>query len=224
LTQPDSPLSWGSDPVDKSISVAMLSDSCDRAGIRHQVLRSRLVPLVPTTRLSGRARTAQFVLDENVDPEHPYDDAIDFVDGANPGDLVVIATDESDASAFWGELFSAAAQGRKAVGMVTDGSIRDSDKIAALGFPVFSRSRLPLDFRGRMKLAAGQVRVVLGGVEIHPGDLIVADDDGIVVIPQAQEAQIVAFARQRASGESTVLEELLGGSTLRDVWTKHGIL
>ena len=75
-----------------------------------------------------------------------------------------------------------------------------------------------------MKLASHQSAVVIGGVEICPGDLVAADDDGVVVIPQAHESEIIALARERASGESTVLDELLAGSTLRAVWTKHGIL
>jgi regulator of RNase E activity RraA len=68
------------------------------------------------------------------------------------------------------------------------------------------------------------VKVKIGGVEIAPGDLIVADDDGVVVVSAAHEQTVITFARERARGESTVLQELLAGSTLRDVWTRHGIL
>lgn len=215
---------WGGDPVDSGITVPMLSDSCDRAGIRHQVLENRLVPLIGLSRISGRARTVRFAPELTTDPERPYDDAMDFIDGTTPGDLIVMATDNSNASAFWGELFSAAALGRGAVGLVTDGNIRDSDKISALGFPVFSRSRRPIDFRGRMKIVESHVPVELGGVTVSPSDLVVADDDGVVVIPQESENTVVTFARERARGESTVLQELLSGATLREVWTRHGIL
>lgn len=217
-------LSWGSDSADSKITVPMLSDSCDRAGLRNQVLDLRLAPLVPGTRTSGRARTVKFVPDSNVDPARPYDDAIDFIDGTIPGELIVIATQSSNASAFWGELFSAAAKGRGATGVITDGNLRDSDKIVAVGFPAFSRSQRPIDFRGRMKVDAQQVPVVIGSVTINPGDLVAADDDGVVVIPREHEEKVVSFARERARGESTVLQELLAGSTLREVWTRHGIL
>ncbi len=220
----DQAVPWGSDPIDSSITVPMLSDSCDRAGIRHQVLEHRLEPLVGLHRISGRARTVRFAPEVTTDPERPYDEAMDFIDGTAPGDLVVLATDNSNASAFWGELFSAAALGRGAVGLVTDGNVRDSDKIAGLGFPVFSRSRSPLDFRGRMRIVEAHGPVKIGGVTISPGDLVVADDDGVVVIPQENESTVVNFARERARGESTVLQELLGGATLREVWTRHGIL
>jgi regulator of RNase E activity RraA len=75
-----------------------------------------------------------------------------------------------------------------------------------------------------MKVDGSQVKVKIGGVEIAPGDLVVADDDGVVVVPAAHEHTVISFARERARGESTVLQELLAGSTLRDVWTRHGIL
>lgn len=217
-------LPWGSDPADSKITVPMLSDSCDKAGLRNQVLELRLAPLVSGTRTSGRARTVKFVPDTNIDPAKPYDDAIDFIDGTLPGELIVIATDQANASAFWGELFSAAAKGRGATGVITDGNLRDSDKIVAVNFPAFSRSRRPIDFRGRMKVDSQQVSVVVGGVTIRPGDLVAADDDGVVVIPKEHEEKVIGFARERARGESTVLTELLAGSTLREVWTRHGIL
>lgn len=215
---------FGEDSVDASITVPMVSDSCDRAGIRDQVLEQRLAPLVPGTRAYGRARTVRFVPDTTTDPERPYDDAIDFIDGVSPGDMVVVATGNSNASAFWGELFSATATGRGATGVLTDGNLRDSDKIIALGFPAFSAGRRPIDFRGRMKVDQANEPVEIGGVRIAPGDLVMADDDGVVVVPAAYEEAVISFARERARGESTVLEELLGGSTLREVWTKHGIL
>lgn len=215
---------FGEESVDASITVPMLSDSCDRAGLRDQVLEQRLAPLVPGTRAYGRARTVRFVPDTTTDPERPYDDAIDFIDGVAPGDMVVIATGNSNASAFWGELFSAAATGRGATGMLTDGNLRDSDKITALGFPAFSAGRRPIDYRGRMKVGQANEPVEIAGVRIAPGDLVMADDDGVVVVPAAHEEAVISFARERARGESTVLQELLGGSTLREVWTKHGIL
>ena len=223
MTKIDS-IPWGGDPVDSAITVPMLSDSCDRAGIRYQVLENRLVPLIGLSRISGRARTVRFAPELTTDPERPYDDAMDFIDGTAPGDLIVMATDNSNTSAFWGELFSAAALGRGAVGLVTDGNIRDSDKISALGFPVFSRSRRPIDFRGRMRIVESHVPVELGGVMVSPSDLVVADDDGVVVVPQEHENTVVNYARERARGESTVLQELLSGATLREVWTRHGIL
>jgi regulator of RNase E activity RraA len=210
--------------IHPSLTTAILSDSLDKVGLRAQVLAERLTCVVPGTRAVGRARTAQFLPALDVDPEHPYDDAIDFIDATAPGDLIVIATGQSNASAFWGELFSAAAQARGAVGMITDGNVRDSDKIQALGFGAFARGARPIDYRGRMAIAATQKPVTIGGVVIAPGDLVMADDDGTVVVPRAVEADVLAIANARAAGESHVLRDLLSGVTLRQVWETYGLL
>jgi regulator of RNase E activity RraA len=211
-------------PGDTEITSAMFSDSLDSVGARNQVLESRLTPVQPGYYALGRARIARFVPATDPDPAHPYDDAIDFIDGASAGDLIVIATDSANASAFWGELFSAAAISRGAVGMITDGNVRDVSKIVGLGFAAFSRSTRPIDYRGRMQLVESQQPVTIGGVSISPGDIICADDDGVVVVPQSLEADVLNAARARAAAESTVLAELLAGATLREVWTRHGIL
>ncbi|WP_206681717.1 RraA family protein [Actinomadura sp. J1-007] len=139
-------------------------------------------------------------------------------------EVAVVATGDSARSAFWGELFSAAAIGRGAAGIVTDGCLRDSPKIAALGFPAFARGRRPLDYRARMRVVARAQPVVLGGVTIRPGELVMADDDGVAVVPASVEEQVLARARARVETESTVLEELLAGDGLRTVWERHGVL
>jgi len=211
-------------PGDERLTTAILSDSCDAAGLRHQVLRDRLAPLVPGSRALGRARTVRFAPSLADDALDPYRDAIEVIDGIRAGQLVVIATAESNDSAFWGELFSAAALGSGATGVITDGNLRDTERIAAIGFPAFSRSRRPIDFRARLRITDIDEPVVLGGVEIRPGDLVMADDDGVVVIPRRHEAAVLGLARERAARESTVLAELLNGESLRTVWDRHRVL
>lgn len=205
-------------------TTANLSDSLDAVGERHRVLAERLLCVIPCSRILGPARTVRFEPTDDVDPATPYDDAIDFIDSIEPGEVVVIATGASNASAFWGELFSAAALGRGAVGMVTDGNVRDSDKIVPLGFPAFARSRRPIDYRGRMRITAVQQTVEIGGVAIAPGDLVGADDDGVVVIPAAVADRVLEVARARMSSETSVLSDLIAGATLREVWEQYRIL
>lgn len=211
-------------PGDDRLSTAILSDSCDAVGLRHQVLLERLAPLVPGSRAIGRARTMRFAPAFEADADDPYREAIEAIDGLRAGQFAVIATDSNNDSAFWGELFSAAAIGAGAVGVLTDGNLRDTDRVAALGFPAFSRSRRPIDFRGRMRVVGQDVSVVVSGVRIDPGDLVMADDDGVVVVPCAHEDEVLALARERASRESTVLAELLAGESLRTVWNRHRVL
>jgi 4-hydroxy-4-methyl-2-oxoglutarate aldolase len=211
-------------PGDELLTTAILSDSLDECGVHDGVLERHLASLVPGSRAFGRAATARFVASQSDEPDDPYRSAIDFIDGLQAGEFVVLATSESNASAFWGELFSAAAIGAGAVGIVTDGNVRDAARIAALGFPAFSRSRRPIDYRRRMVVADVRQPVTLGGVRVDAGDLVMADDDGVVVIPRAREAEVLAAARRRVAGESTVLAELLAGESLRSVWDRHRIL
>lgn len=211
-------------PDDEKITSAIISDSLDAAGLRSQVLERRLLPIVAGSRAFGRAWTVRFEPSTEDDPRDPYGAAIDYISAIGPGELAVIATGESNDSAFWGELFSAAAMGAGAVGVLTDGNLRDTGKIAALGFAAFSVSRRPIDYRKRMRVASTGEPVIISGVSISSGDLVLADDDGVVVIPREREDEVLALARQRVSTESTVLAELLAGETLRAVWDRHGVL
>ncbi|MDP9025946.1 MAG: RraA family protein [Actinomycetota bacterium] len=217
-------LSFVQQPGDERLTTAMISDSLDAAGLRSQVLERRLAPLSPGSRAFGRAWTVTFEPSTDDNPSDPYGAAIDFISSIRAGEIAVIGTGESNVTAFWGELFSAAALGAGAAGVVTDGNLRDTDKIVGLGFPAFSPSRRPIDYRARMQVTDTGGAVVLGGVQIRTGDLLLADDDGVVVIPREREDEVLTLARDRAAKESTVLAELLAGETLRAVWDRHGIL
>ena len=211
-------------PGDELLTSAVLSDSLDASGLRSQVLVRRLAPVVPGSRAFGRAWTVVFEPTQEDVPENPYGPAIDYISAIRAGEIAVIATGESNESAFWGELFSAAALGAGAAGVVTDGNLRDTPKIAALGFPAFSLSRRPIDYRARMRIVATGEPVTLSGVSVSTGDLLLADDDGVVVVPRLHEDEVLMRARRRVAAETTVLAELLAGETLRAVWDRHGVL
>lgn len=209
--------------LDAAVTVAMVSDSLDALGARRQVLAQGLSPLVEGVRFAGRARTVRFApVDE--DSDAPYDEAIALIDGISPGDVVVAATGGSMRSAYWGELFSAAALGRGAAGLVCDGPVRDTAQIRRLGLPVVALGARPVDFRARMRIVEVQRPVECAQVLVRPGDLVVGDDDGVVVVPQHLEEVAVKAANARAAAESTILAELLAGASMRRVWEEHGVL
>jgi 4-hydroxy-4-methyl-2-oxoglutarate aldolase len=200
-----------------------LSDALDAAGWRDQVLSGAIHPLVKGMRASGRAATVAFgPVDHDLDA--PYDEMIAFIDGLERGAVVVAATGPSERSAFWGELFSTAAMARGAAGLVCDGYLRDTPGIERLGFAAFAPGSRPIDMRARMEVTTHGTVVKCGGVAVAPGDLVLADDDGVVVVPQDAEADVLARATEKAARESTVREELLAGATLREVWDRHRVL
>ncbi|MGW0936910.1 RraA family protein [Streptomyces sp. NPDC002666] len=209
--------------VRPDVTAAQFADSLDTLGYRHQVLSASIRPVATGLRAAGVARTLRFVPTED-DSADPYRDFIDFMDTVEGGEVVVISTGGCDRSAYWGELFSAAALGRGASGAVMDGPARDTAAIAAQGFPVFAAGTRPIDYRGRMRVDGTQVTVECGGVTIAPGDFIVADNDGVVAAPGGVAPQAAAAADARAAGESTVLAELRSGARLGEVWERHGLL
>jgi 4-hydroxy-4-methyl-2-oxoglutarate aldolase len=212
-----------------AVTAAQLADSLDAIGVRNQVLDGAIRPLVPGHRIAGSARTIRFG-PVTKPPEtayaepNPYDDFIAFMDGVEPGDVIVVATGGDGRTAYWGELFSAAAIGHGAAGVICDSYTRDRAKVTALGFPVFSTGTRPIDFRARMRVTGIQVPVTLGGVRVGPGDLVLAEDDGIVAVPADLIGRATELANARAATESTVLQELLAGHTIGDVWRRHGVL
>jgi 4-hydroxy-4-methyl-2-oxoglutarate aldolase len=204
--------------------VAVISDILDGLGLRNQVMDAQIKPINPASKqvVVGRAAPVLFAPIYHV-PAEPYTTAIAAIDALTTGDIAVLATGGINAT-YWGELFSNAALGRGARGVVMDGYHRDTRKILDLGFPVFSTGSRPLDIAGRAQAIAYDVPVRCGGVQINPGDIIFAEIDGIAVIPNevADEAVTKAFAK--VATEDRAREDLREGAYLADVWKKYRVL
>ncbi|MGN8552143.1 UNVERIFIED_CONTAM: RraA family protein [Microbacterium sp. SLM126] len=201
---------------------AVFSDICDRLGLRHQALSPGLLPTSSRRVLIGWARTARSAPVHGT-PERPYGPEIDFVDSLNAGDVAVLTTSGSSA-ACWGELFSTAAIGRGARGVVTDGLVRDGAKLAELAFPVFARGSHPTDCFGRLSIFESGTPIEIGGLTVAEGDLVVADRDGIVVVPRLRAAEVARLAIEKARTEDSARDLLLQGGYLREVWERYGVL
>lgn len=204
---------------------AVLSDALDAAGCMRQAMSPRIRPLDERLRLCGRARTGRYVeVDHVEDGENPYELEIAIVDDLKRGDVAVFACGGSNKIAPWGSLLSTAARARGAAGCVTDGFVRDIQQIRAMNLPVFNGGIAPLDSKGRGKIVAIDVPVVCDGVKVAAGDLIFGDADGVVVVPQEIEAEVLRIAFDKINSEHHSMQELLDGSYLRDVYARHGVL
>jgi 4-hydroxy-4-methyl-2-oxoglutarate aldolase len=220
-TQKNPPLPTGYD----KLFAAVLSDALDAAGCMNQAMSSRIRPLDDALRLCGRARTGQYVEVERVEEGvNPYELEIAIVDDLKPGDVAVFACGGSARIAPWGSLLSTATRARAAAGCVTDGFVRDTLEIRAMKLPVFHGGIAPLDSKGRGHIVAIDVPVICDFVKVAPGDLVFGDADGIVVVPQAIEAQVLGIAFEKIKGERHSMRELREGSYLRDVFAKYGVL
>lgn len=212
------------DRMAAELYVAVLSDVLDALGYRRQVMSARVGPVDRTLPpLVGRAHTVQFAARPEL-VEAPYTTQIAAIDALQPGDVAVQATGGDEDAAYWGELFSNAALGRGARGVVVDGFHRDTRKILELGFPVFSTGARPLDISGRAEAVGFGRPVVCGGVRVEQGDLIFAEVDGIAVLPAAVVEEVVERAFAKVATEDRARGDLRAGALLGEVWATYGVL
>ena len=205
---------------------AAISDILDDFGYMNQAMRPFVRPLDEDCVLFGRARTAFFAEAWHVDEgENPYELEIALLDDLKPGEVAVMGcSGPTERIAPWGELLTTAALQRGAVGCVTDGLVRDIRHIRKTGFPVFHGGIGPLDSQRRAKMIRMDKPEECGGVLVHPGDLVFGDVDGVVVIPQHIELEVIAATKKKIQGEKFTRDELLQGAYLRDVYEKYGVL
>ena len=208
-----------------TLYVAVLSDVLDGAGYRNQALPPRIRPLDESLVMAGFARTGLYRDVYHVAPgENPYELEIALIDDLKPGEVPVLACGTSGRIAPWGELLSTAARARGAAGCLTDGLVRDIKQIRRMGFPVFHGGIGPLDSKGRGKVGEIDGPGEWAGVRVEPGDLVVGDADGVIVVPRAVEDEVLARAFAKVEGEDQTRAELERGDTLAEVFARHGIL
>ncbi|MDI1319169.1 MAG: RraA family protein [bacterium] len=211
--------------IREKLYVAAVCDILDELGYRNQAMHQRLRPLdAGNCVIIGRARTFRWMETDYVIDKDPYGLEIDAMDSLRPGDVAVHSTDASGTNAPWGELMSTVAQHNGAVGCVCDGLIRDCQKIIKIGFPIFHAGVRPVDSKGRGQVMAYDVPVRCGEVLVHPGDLVFSDFDGIVVVPHKIEEEVLRRAVKKVAMENSSRRELLEGRTLRQVFSKYGVL
>jgi 4-hydroxy-4-methyl-2-oxoglutarate aldolase len=208
------------------LSAAILSDVMDGLGLRNQAVRPFVRPLDEALTLIGRARTGLYMPVYSVrEGENPYEVEMALVDDLMPGDVAVLACGgPTERIAPWGELLSTACVARDAAGCVTDGLVRDVRHIREMRFPVFHGGIGPLDTKGRARMVERDIAVECAGVAVKSGDLVFGDADGVVFIPIERAEEVVARAREKASGENKTRDALLKGEKLTQVYARYGIL
>ena len=213
------------DMMAEMLYVAAISDILDSLGFRNQVLQPGVAPAQPGPShvLVGRAATVLIGPQYEV-VEQPYTNQIAAIDALKPGDVVVSGVGGMTNVAVWGELFSNAARARGARGFLTDGCHRDTRMVLDLGFPVFSRGPRPVDISGRGTVISIGRPVEVAGVLVSPGDVVFAEVDGVVIIPQEMAEETVTRAFEKVAKEDGAREDLRAGRLLSEVWSKYRVL
>jgi regulator of RNase E activity RraA len=203
-----------------AVATASVADSVDKVCGKRGFMDHALRPRINEKRIVGPAVTVQEgPTTEFLPPQH----ALDLIDSAAPGSVVVIAIDGDPDVAIWGGLMTAGSCARGLAGAVLDAGVRDIYEIRRdYDFPIISRSVSPATTLGRYRTVAANVPVVCGGVDVHPGDIVVGDLDGVVVVPRARAEEVLKMAQDIDRRELEQARLIVEAKSLSQGLAKYG--
>lgn len=215
----------------KELFSAVIGDVMDKKGYVKQFLSPQIQPLKSHMIVVGRAMPvleadcSGEISDSGNNPvmSKPFGLMLEALDDLKMNE-VYICTGSSPDYALWGELMSTRAIKCGAVGAVVDGYSRDTRGILSLDFPTFSYGRYAQDQGPRGKVIDYRIPIEINGVRIEPGDIIFGDLDGVCVIPQKIEMDVIYDALEKARGEKIVQNAILEGMTACEAFEKYGIM
>ena len=201
----------------KDLPTSILSDVLDSLGIRGVI--TGILPLVEGIRLVGYAVPVKEVSGSR--GTYPLEDFAvgSVIDVASKGDVIIFDLEGKPVST-WGGLASQAAINKGLPGIVVDGGVRDIDEIRQLKFPVFAKHRVPTTGKTRVKILSINEPIECSGVKVRPGDIIVGDSTGIVVVPSEMAADILQKAKELEKVERRFENELKNGSSFQEAAKK----
>lgn len=200
------------------LPIASISDAMDRLGLGSAVLDPAIRPMTGT-RLAGRARTIDRApMPPNTTQAEAAPDLVWapqlVVDEARPGDVIVMALRGEVGVAAIGDNMATRARARGVAGVIVDGALRDLADVRAIGLPVYARTAVCRTAAGRMLTLGLDTPVVCGGAWIRPGDVVVGDEDGLVVVPRERASEVAALAEELEKKERLSKAFLADGHTL----------
>jgi regulator of RNase E activity RraA len=213
----------GTDPTHSDEIVAGLaafatsgiSDALDRLGIAGQA--HGIGALDPSFRLAGRAFTGFY---------QPVDvgggTVGDYIDDVPPGGVIVLDNAGRTDVTVWGDILTLVASHKGIAGTVIDGVCRDISRSRELAYPVFSRGRYMRTGKDRVQMTGIQVPVSIGHVRVRPGDILIGDGDGIVVVPREREAEVFEVASSIEATEERIREQVMRGVRLDEARRQLG--
>ena len=178
----------------RHVEVASVSDAIEQLLGQRMYLSHRMQPLF-ATRFAGFALTVRLEKRESHDP-HALDGMLQAIDRGKPDSVYVMSIEDGADLAGMGGLMGTAMAARDFSGAIIDGAVRDTAYLRKIGFPVYAKGIAPSTLVGHYRCAGTQIPVVIDGVTIHPGDLITADGDGVVIVPRDRAADILILAQQ----------------------------
>ncbi len=198
-----------------------VADILDEKGYRHQCLGKELRPVLPDRRAAGFAFPALGEATADV----AYDcrpDILKFLAAIPADSMVVFDPGTQKVCAAWGEFMALVARNNGCRGVVVDGPIRDTEMIIQAGFQIFGTGFWPVSSVGRWRPVHCGRTITMHGVEVRPGDLVLGDIDGVVVVPRPLIEEVLLAAEECYRAERSMKEELRAGKTMEEVFKKYG--
>lgn len=211
------------DEVEEKLSSSVISDVLDGMGIRGQAMDSSIRPVRDDMKIVGRAAT-MLMADQYEPSKDTFQLQFQAIDELKEGEVMMVCSNGSERAALWGELLSTAARYRGARGTIVDGVARDINLIREINYPVFAKGINPISSKGRLIAIDYGCPIKMGGVLVNPGDLVVADIDGIVVVPGEKAEAVIEEALDVVTRETKTRDELRKGVGLNDVFKKYGTI
>ncbi len=206
----------------RELYTPVVGDILDDLGFTHQFLPQPIQPMREEMKLAGRAMPV-VMIDVFGKQKKPFGLLTEALDQLQPGEIYLASGGEMRC-AYWGEILTATAKKRGAVGAVINGFHRDTPKVLEQNWPVFSRGRFAQDSSVRTKVVDFRCQIEIGQVIVQPGELIFGDLDGVVVVPQKVESEVIERALAKARGEKLVRKEIEAGMSSTAAFKKYGIL
>jgi regulator of RNase E activity RraA len=192
----------------RELPTATISDALDRLGIVGQCLG--IAPLDPRLRLCGRAFTLRYRPTGLVERGNVGD----YIDDVPPGEVVVLDNAGRLDCTVWGDILTAVSHRRGIGGTVIHGVCRDVQRALDLNYPIFSRGRYMRTGKDRVEVESMQAPVSLGEIQVRPGDILIGDADGVLVVPRVRESEVLDTARQVEEAEQAIERETARGTRL----------
>jgi regulator of RNase E activity RraA len=200
----------------------VVGDILDDLGFTHQFLPQPIQPIREQMKLAGRAMPV-LMIDVFGKQKQPFGKLTEALDQLQPGEIYLASGGEMRC-AYWGEILTATAKKRGALGAVINGYHRDTPQVLAQDWPVFSRGRFAQDSGVRTQVVDYRCTIEVGHVRVEPGDLVFADLDGVLIVPRKVETEVIQRALEKARGEKLVRKEIEGGMSSTEAFRKYGIL
>ena len=196
------------------LDCATLSDALDKLGIAGQC--QRILPRDDSFCMAGRAWTLLYG-----PAGKPAGTVGDYIDDVPPGSVIVLDNGGRDNATVWGDILTEIAHRRGIAGTLIDGICRDVALCRQLGYPVFSKGHWMRTGKDRVQVEAIGVPVTIGEARVAPGDIVRGDADGVVVIPQAHEAEVLDTAEAIEAAEDRIRQAVRGGMRLDEARKLH---